>query len=531
MGGNGLKSILRHNMLLSWALLGAVCLVYILRTRSVFYFEGGDNAHYLLLAKALASGKGYRDVFLAGSPAHTQYPPLFPSLLALVILFRGVDLHMMNMVVSLGAVIAFALTFILLRRRSFSLSLISILWFASSYKFFSQSDWLLSETVYMAFAAAALIACDKWLKEGGWRMAAAGLLACWAAELTRTAGVSLAIAAGAAAFMSRPRRRAASMLIVAGLSLLPFFVWVARNAIVSNITTDYFSQFLRAAPYDASKGGVTPYWFAVRILENIESHCQDLAEVFYPGAAALPEIAVIGLAVIFFALTLLGFYRRVRKNAGITEFYTAIYFLMIISWPFTGYRFMMPVFPFIIAYFIEGMYFVAAELPAQRSAMRFSLSGIFAIALCLSVAANAVYSARYEREKSRKLSGNEYSIIDGMRVMPLLGDHYRLLEACKWIARHNGRDARVMTRLSRLVALASGKIVVNCPQVPPEDPEAWLKENGVTYILMDEIYPDTSRFLQKLTMRRNEIQWLRMSYRAGDTTVLEIAPSFGNLKK
>ena len=46
----------------------------------VFY----DDAQYLILAKALASGDGYRFVNLPGAPAATHFPPGYPLLLALL---------------------------------------------------------------------------------------------------------------------------------------------------------------------------------------------------------------------------------------------------------------------------------------------------------------------------------------------------------------------------------------------------------------------------------------------------------------
>src|SRR6185436_3223086 len=46
----------------------------------VFY----DDAQYLILAKALASGDGYRFINLPGAPAATHFPPGYPLLLALL---------------------------------------------------------------------------------------------------------------------------------------------------------------------------------------------------------------------------------------------------------------------------------------------------------------------------------------------------------------------------------------------------------------------------------------------------------------
>src|SRR5215471_427636 len=41
-----------------------------------------DDAIYVVTAKALAEGDGYRLIHLPGTPRQTKYPPLFPALLA-----------------------------------------------------------------------------------------------------------------------------------------------------------------------------------------------------------------------------------------------------------------------------------------------------------------------------------------------------------------------------------------------------------------------------------------------------------------
>ena len=43
-----------------------------------------DDAFYVILARALASGEGYRYLNVPGHPAGTHFPPGYPALLALV---------------------------------------------------------------------------------------------------------------------------------------------------------------------------------------------------------------------------------------------------------------------------------------------------------------------------------------------------------------------------------------------------------------------------------------------------------------
>ena len=59
---------------------------------------GTDAATYILLAKAMAAGGGYVDVSIPGSPAHTQYPPLFPLMLTPVFYLFGFSFAWMRLI-------------------------------------------------------------------------------------------------------------------------------------------------------------------------------------------------------------------------------------------------------------------------------------------------------------------------------------------------------------------------------------------------------------------------------------------------
>ena len=63
------------------AFLGELALgVFAMNTLPIGVFH--DDARYLLLARSIAEGTGYRFVFVPGSPAGTHFPPAFPFVLA-----------------------------------------------------------------------------------------------------------------------------------------------------------------------------------------------------------------------------------------------------------------------------------------------------------------------------------------------------------------------------------------------------------------------------------------------------------------
>ena len=64
-------------------------------------FKGGDNVQYMLLAESLATGQGYRDIFLVDSPKHWVWPPGFPALLVPVFWIFGRSAVAMKVLVML----------------------------------------------------------------------------------------------------------------------------------------------------------------------------------------------------------------------------------------------------------------------------------------------------------------------------------------------------------------------------------------------------------------------------------------------
>ena len=72
----------RHERLLLVAIAALVLLVAILTVTPWPVGAFQDDAIYTVLAKALATGEGFRLINLPGSPHNTHYPPGYPLVLA-----------------------------------------------------------------------------------------------------------------------------------------------------------------------------------------------------------------------------------------------------------------------------------------------------------------------------------------------------------------------------------------------------------------------------------------------------------------
>jgi hypothetical protein len=65
------------------ALVGLLALAFAVATLDAYPIgAAGDDAMYLVLAKALATGQGYHSINVPGAPPNTHFPPGFPAILA-----------------------------------------------------------------------------------------------------------------------------------------------------------------------------------------------------------------------------------------------------------------------------------------------------------------------------------------------------------------------------------------------------------------------------------------------------------------
>src|SRR4026208_275826 len=62
--------------------LGLIHLVLALLSYQQAPFTGGDDATYISLARSLIERHDYRDIWNPELPLHTQYPPIFPIVVA-----------------------------------------------------------------------------------------------------------------------------------------------------------------------------------------------------------------------------------------------------------------------------------------------------------------------------------------------------------------------------------------------------------------------------------------------------------------
>lgn len=358
--------------------------VYLLRLdRVVGLFV--DDAWYVLLAKALATGQGYQLINSPSPGILPTYPPVYPFLLSLAYrLWPSFpdNLLLLKAVSVLAMMGVGALSYRHFHRdrawpRWLSLVTALAVTLAPSLVFLATSS-AMSECVYMLFQllAVVLIATSGRADEGqrAWFYAALGGAAATTAFLTRSIGVAV-IGAGLAYLLKERRWRAAGMFAATALLLAaPWLIYARLHQPTPEqmreqsgmIVQPYEAQFWQRRAGDPSSGTIHARELPGRMWDSAWMVISNIpARLFTPSLYRSTKLSgeevlekgtdVKLLALIFSALILLGLALTIYRRPTAAEFTVVFTFFIAIVWPWNPYRFVLPLAPFLFFYLLEGL--------------------------------------------------------------------------------------------------------------------------------------------------------------------------------
>jgi hypothetical protein len=368
-----------------------------------------DDAVYLATARSLASGTGYRHVEIPGEPYQTKYPVLYPALLAGVFLLRGAYPDNLPWLLAPGAWLAggFVVLSVLYARRVLAVPRATLAATAAlaalAPEILSLSRFAMSDLPYACLSLAALWCLDaRGSDTSKSQIAAAGL---WigAALLTRSFGLTLAVAAAVALLRERRPADALRLGAWALLAVLPWWLWQAWAAQANGA-----AQTSAAHAYDLAYGVWLPDGPGEAL--RVASH-NALRAVFGLGffQLALPaEFALAGLrggswrtpalhaaCWSLAGLAALGFAASARRGLRTLHVYALAYAGALLVWPFEPYRFLVCWTPFLILFELEGVRVAAAWLSERVPALPHRLPA--AATACAAAALLAAFVAEDAR--------------------------------------------------------------------------------------------------------------------------------------
>jgi len=321
-----------------------------------------DDGAYLLIAQALAEGRGLTWSGVPGELPAAKFPPVYPGILALL-LSSGVDPSGAARPVALLSTALLAMSaglFAVIARRTLQVgalgagALALLVWLSPAF-------WRLaavphSEPLFLAAIALALLIVtppgarsdpppssarleDPVPRATPWASLAAFVAAYAVAVHTRSAGVALLPAFVLALAMGRQFWRSLSVAVVGGLVLVPWSLW-------SGAATERIPEPLRDV-----LGGYGSWWTS-QLAEapgqlfglagkGLQAVAVDVAAILVPGRvpaglvlAALVPALVLGLV-------------RLGQRAPTVAWFVVFYAGVVALWPFRAQRLLVPLLPWL----------------------------------------------------------------------------------------------------------------------------------------------------------------------------------------
>lgn len=335
-----------------------------------------DDGLYVILAKSIATGQGYRYLHLPGAPAAAHYPPGYPLFLAA--LWRLVPEFPANLTLFLFAnalflaSIAWSTTRFARRVLGWDTLQASLAGAVAtlSLPLMMLSRLVLSEPMFVALlipilAAAESLASDR-ESTATWRPfligMAAGML-----TLVRTHGAALDLALLLVLALQRRWADVWRCFAGAAIAVLPWEVWqVAHPATLPQILSGSYGSYA-AWLADGLHGGVR---FVTRtMIVNAREIGETLADRFALSDYVRPREVATLLAA---GATVFGWARALRR-APVTGVFALIYVGVILVWPFTPWRFLFALWPLVVLALGEAMRWTAEQ--AERRDWR-ALAGV-----------------------------------------------------------------------------------------------------------------------------------------------------------
>lgn len=344
----------------------------------VFY----DDAQYVILAKSLATGQGYRFLNLPGAPLATHFPPGYPAFLA--ILWRISPTFPENVaLLKFANALLIALVALLTYRfatrtleMSPALAFVATIAGTATIPSLVLSSAIMSEPLFLAVLFPVLAWSERATqraevdpRRGELRGSLLLGIAIGGLALVRTHGIAL-VPAAVAAYLAQGRRRDAMTCALATLVVLaPWMAWVGlhNDALPPLVRGAYGSYFEWLAMGFRADGW---HLLGVTLPDNVATLWMAIVRSIVPDVHWSLDLLVGGLYLWLAALGAVTCWRRAR----VMTLFIAGYLAIVLVWPFSPLRFVWGVWPLLMLVPAAGLTVAwrratVMRSPAWRSAL------------------------------------------------------------------------------------------------------------------------------------------------------------------
>lgn len=355
-----------------------------------------EEPFYFLLSKSIVSGQGYRDIFYPGNPFNTEYPPFYPSLMALVLMVFPNNMVCLKIISILFGIASLVIIYSFFcakydniektnlplnsngaKPKIFKLQTTTInkflllLFVCTNPLFLSYSVRIVAEMGYLLFSLISIFFLEKYSGKDNSNKSylLIGIISLIFAFYTKMMGLSLVLAILLYFFIKKKYKE---FWLIGGISFFCFSPWIIRNILVSGLPMDYLTSIISGYKTSSSSMPKLIFW-------NIINYGYSIKDIFLPGCFLdkltweLPSLfsllnrenyfslpfpalfSIFLISIIFF-----GFYLKTRKRLSLVTIYVLCYLAVLLLCPYNfflsdGKRYLYQILPFLTYYFVSGL--------------------------------------------------------------------------------------------------------------------------------------------------------------------------------
>jgi hypothetical protein len=299
-----------------------------------------DDGHYVMLARALATGHGYRYMNLPGEPYGTHFPPGYPALLAVLTRLFPVFPHNVRVFTLVNALLtaATAAGIVVLGYRRLSLTLpvaalTATIW-AVAVPTLMLSTAVMSEPLFLALLIPTLLLAERAARDGGLRATAGTCVMLALCTLVRSIGVS-GFAAFGLVLMARRRWRELGVAVVTGAAgLAPWIIWKRLHRTHLPVAwAGMYGDYDHWLTDGLTSHGVRLVWKVV--LQN----ARDVVEAFAVYWSEGPEGTFRNVIAVLLLVSLVAGVAACWRRVPVVVWTLLTYIAIVLLWPFHPQRF------------------------------------------------------------------------------------------------------------------------------------------------------------------------------------------------
>ncbi|MDX2044425.1 MAG: hypothetical protein SF097_24660 [Acidobacteriota bacterium] len=523
-----------------------VCLaIYILRLDQVVGLFV-DDGWYILLAKSLATGQGYSLINSPSPGILPLYPPAFPFLLSLVYRLSPnfPDNVWLLKSVSVAAMMAIGIIgyryFVKERNLPPMLALgICVAAVLSPPLVFMATSTMMSECVFALIFLLTVVVMEKCRRaetiSAQMKLAAVGGTLASIAFLTRSIAISVIAAGFLYLLKARLLKPAILFAVIVAALCGPWVIYTRLHAPTAaqqteqggHIVLPYTQQFWQKRAGFGFSGTITAAGLPERVFNNIvEVSGRDIGRIIVtplfealrdPYQEAQKMSVKQGgrgdtwsLSFVLSLFAVIGLIVVARERMTMAEFAMPLSLAVTFLWPWETFRFVLPLIPFVIFYFLMGVRGLVQLI--QKSSGAAAQSKVVMAVAALIVAVNLYGNVSYILKMNNMLDRPQWlQTFDEAETM------------LKWVKANVPQSDAVASLNPPLVHLYTGHKTIASDD-PARNWENW-KRLGVRYVVNASVYaepPDSAEQKFKVVYRARG----RVNFRVVDLGPAESRPNW-----